>query len=164
MVNPHKLVEALRGQELRCRVGVLGLPAPALGSERQIAAALDVEFTDYRERLLASAPAGSRFLHLSAATLFDDLDRLANAASGESCVLVGNFDVAVGRLGTAERTGLWNTLLTGFPHRTRALILCVPMHEDARLIFPDSETRRLWQESLRYAKWPDGRGDGQQAC
>jgi hypothetical protein len=145
-------------------VGVLGVPVALLGTESQLAAVMGVELLDYRARLLASVPAGSQFVNVSLAELFEDLDRVANAATGEVCVLVSNFDLALGRLRTDERTILWRTLLTDFPNKTRALILCVPRHEGGIFVFPDVDLRRMWQESERYADWPDGRGDGQQPC
>lgn len=164
MVNPHKLVESLRGHVLRCRVGVLGVPVRALGAERQLAAALGVELLDYRLRLLATVPEASQFVNLTLAALVEDLDCIANTATGEICVMVSNFDLALARLRTEERTILWRTLLMDFPHKTRALVLCVPIHEDGTFVFPDSELRRVWQESERYANWPDSRSDGQKPC
>ncbi len=164
MVSPEKLVESLRGHGLRCRVGVLGVPVPLLGTESQIAAALGVELLDYRERLLASVPKNSQFVNVTVVSVFDDLERIANTATGESCVLISNFDLALGRLGTDERTTLWRTLMTAFPNRTRAVVLCVPLHEDCAFAFPDLDLRRMWRDSERYANWPDGRGDGQEPC
>jgi hypothetical protein len=164
MISPRKLVESLRRQGLRCRVGVLGLPTQCLGAEVQIAAALGLEYLDYRERLLASIPLGSKFLNITVESLFEDLDRVANLATGESCVLVGNFDLALLRLGTEDRTTLWRTLLTSFPNKSRALVLCVPNYEEGLFLFPDAEMKQVWQGSERYANWIDSREDGHQLC
>ena len=159
MASPEEVVAMLRAQSLRCRTGVLSLPDRALGSESEIAAALSVEMLDYREYLLSRVTTGARYLNLTLSRVFDDLDDIANAKTGESCVLIGNFDVAVARLRSDERTVLWRNLLTDFPHRTRALLLCIPSHNDESFAFPDSNIRRMWYESKRFAVWQiDPRG------
>jgi len=153
MVSPKQMVTTLRGHGLRCRTGVLALGKEDLGRESEIAAALDVELVDYRTCLLARAPEGSKFLNLSLSSVLEGLDAIANATTGESCVLVADFDIAVAKLGTEDRLVLWRNLFTHFPYRTRALVLCVPAHREGRFSFPDVEVRQMWQESNRYATW-----------
>jgi hypothetical protein len=153
MVDARELVISLRQQELRCRTGVLSVPISALGKEPQIAAALGIEHLDYTRRLNALVPPGSQFLNLSLHRLLEDLDELANARTGETCVLVANFDLAVASLKTVDTHVLWQTLLTDFPHRTRALLFCVPGHAEGFFIFTDSRIRTLWRESVRFAEW-----------
>ena len=153
MVDPHEMLKALRADGLRCRTGVLGLPQTAFDHEAEIAASLGVELLDYRERLLAGVPTGSRFVHVSVSGLIEDLDRLANASTGESCVLLAGFDVAAAKLASEERTQLWRVLFSDFPHKKRRLIFCVPNHGDGRFTFPNSESKQMWRESERYADW-----------
>lgn len=156
MVDARELVLSLRQQELRCRTGVLSLATAALGTEPQIAATLGVEYLDYGGRLKALVPADSKFVNLDLPRLVEDLDALANAKTGETCVLVANFDLAVARLKTDEARTLWQALLTDFPHKTRALLFCVPGHADGSFCFPDSRVRALWRESERFAEWNQG--------
>jgi len=156
MVDARELVRSLRRKELRCRTGVLSLATVALGSESEIAAALGVEHLDYGDRLKALVPADSKFVNLDLSRLVEDLDSLANARTGESCVLVANFDLAVARLKTDEARALWQSLLTDFPYRTRALLFCVPGHAEASFCFPDSRILALWRESGRFSEWNQG--------
>ena len=159
MPSPHEVVAVLHTRILRCRTGVLSLPEGALGAESEIAAALGVELLDYREHLLSCVTTGAKYLNLTLTRVFDDLDDIANTRTGETCVLIGNFDVAVARLQTDERTVLWRNLFTDYPHRTRALLLCIPSHNDESFSFPDSSIRRMWHESNRFAIWqPINRG------
>jgi hypothetical protein len=153
MVNPQEMIGALRNQSLRSRTGVLALSGMALGTEGQIAAVLGVELLDYRDVALSHVLQGSQYLNLTLSRVFDDLDELSNSTRGESCVLLANFDIAVTKLRSGERTDLWRRLFSDFPHRKRALVLCVPEHSDGRLIFQDSAVRHMWQESDRYAVW-----------
>ena len=156
MVDVRELVRSLRQQELRCRTGVLSLPTPVLGTEAQIAAALGIEHLDYTGRLRALVPPDSHFVNLDLPRLVEDLDALANAKTGQICVLVANFDLAVARLKTDEARTLWQALLTDFPHKTRALLFCVPGHAEGSFCFPDSRVRTLWRESGRFAEWNQG--------
>jgi hypothetical protein len=153
MVDARELVRSLKRQESRCRTGVLSLPTSVLGTESKIAVALDIEFLDYRERLKALVPPHSKYLNLTLTRLVEDLDDIANAKTGEICVLIANFDIAFARLRTEEIRRLWETLLTDFPHKTRALLLCVPAHADGSFSFPDSGIRTKWRESDRFAEW-----------
>jgi len=153
MVDARELVKSLRRKEFRCRTGVLCLQSAALGSESQIAAALDIGYLDYLERLKALVPPGSKYLNLTLARLVEDLDDIANAKTGEICVMIANFDLAMARLGTMDSMALWQTLLTDFPNKTRALLFCVPAHEDGSFSFPDSGIRAKWRDSDRFAEW-----------
>ncbi len=156
MVDARELVLSLKRKELRCRTGVLSLATAALGSESEIAAALGVEYLDYGVRLKALVPADSKFVSVDLPRLVEDLDALANAKTGETCVLVANFDLAVTRLKTDEARVLWQALLADFPHKTRALLFCVPDHAEGSFCFPDSKIRALWRESGRFAEWNQG--------
>lgn len=158
MTNPRDLVSTLRGARLRCRTGVLLMPSSALGAESEIAAALGVEFLDYGKRLLSMAAPESGFIHLTLDRLVCDLDDIANDQAGEACVLLANFDLAIAQLGIAETKTLWQNLLSDFPNKTRALVVCVPAHRDAHFAFPDSTIRQLWQDSGRFAVWQAGQG------
>lgn len=153
MVSPKQLVQTLKSQGLRSRTGILALDVRDLGMESEIAAQLDVEFVDYRTRVLLRTPDGSKFLDLTLASILEDLDALGNEASGEVCVLLAHFDVAVSYLCSGERNHLWRRLLTDFPYRTRRLIFCVPAYQEARYTIPDLKVRELWRQSDRYARW-----------
>jgi hypothetical protein len=156
MVDARELVRSLRQHELRCRTGILSLATGALGTESQIAAALGIEHLDYVDRLKALVPADSKFVNVNLPRLMEDLDALANAMTGETCVLVANFDLAVAGLKTDEVRALWQALLTDFPHRTRAILFCVPGHAEGSFSFPDSRILALWRESGRFAEWNHG--------
>ena len=153
MVDARELVKSLKRQGFRCRTGVLSLPTATLGEEREIAAALGVECLDYQQRLVSLVSPNSKFLNLSLPRLVEDLDDIANAHTGEICVLVSNFDIALARLRTEECRALWQTLLSDFPNKTRALLFCVPAHADGSFSFPDLGIRLKWQESNRFAEW-----------
>jgi hypothetical protein len=155
MISPQEMVKAVRSDGFRCRTGVLGLPQSAFGQEAEIAASLDVELLDFRERMLAAVPTGSRFVHVSVSRVIEDLDGLANASTGESCVLLAGFDLAVAKLPSEEKRLLWHTLFSSFPHKKRSLILCVPNYGDGRFVLPDSESRQMWRGSERYADWSE---------
>ena len=156
MVDAHELVRSLKRQTLRCRTGVLSVPTAALGTEPQVAAALGIEYLDHSQRLRALVPPDSNFVSLDVARLVEDLDALANAKTGEMCVLVANFDLAIARLKTEEARSLWQALLTDFPHKTRALLFCVPGYAKGMFCFADSIIYGLWRESGRFSEWNQG--------
>ena len=153
MVNARELVGSLRQGVLRCRTGVLSLATPFFGTEAQIAAVLGVEYLDYRVRLQTLIPPDSSFVHLDLPRLIGDVDAIANSNTGETCVLVANFDLALARLATDDVRSLWRVLLTDFPHKTRALLFCVPSHAGASFCIPDTSLYSLWRESDRFAEW-----------
>lgn len=153
MVNPRQLISTLRSRSLRSRTGVLGLPQVMFGREAEIAAILGLELMDYRERIIAHAPIESQYVSVTLTGLVEDLSSIANAKTGESCLLISEFDLAVMKLRSNERQILWTTLFSNFPHKTRALVLCVPNCNEGRFIFPDTISNRMWRESERYADW-----------
>jgi hypothetical protein len=162
MPSPQEVVTLLRTQGLRCRTGILAIPPKSLGAEPEIAAALDVELLDYPTHLLSRVSVGQQYLNLTLSRVFEDLDAIANSKSGESCVLVGSFDVAVSKLRTEERSILWRNLLIDFPYRTRALLLSIPAYNDESFAFPDANIRLMWLESERFSVWqPISRGSDQ---
>ncbi len=153
MIDAHNLVQKLKQQELRCRTGLLFLPSDNFGKEPQIAAALEVEYCDYKTRLTSHVIPESSYVDITLPWLVEDLQSLANAKTGEICVLVANFDLAAARLTTDEANIFWNAFLVDFPHMTRALLICVPRHAEGSFCIPDSLVRAKWRESGRVADW-----------
>jgi hypothetical protein len=153
MIEPSELVRRLRQASYRSKTGILLLPVPALGQEANIAAQLDIQHVDFAASLLSRIPQGSNYVDVTLRTIIDDLDQIANAASGMDCVLVSQIDVAVTKLTFPDRARFWPRLLGDFPNRRKGLLLSVPDVPDGLEVLHDESIRRAWINADRVAKW-----------
>lgn len=153
MLEANALVARLRGDELRCRTGILFLPDLCLGREAEVAARLGIQHVDLAAYVLERVPVGGKFLNLSAGKIFDHLDDIANAHSGMDVVLIANADIAVMRLTSADRAQLWESLLKDFPNRKKALLLAIPEHKDGIRVLQEEPLRHTWEQAGRLGKW-----------
>jgi hypothetical protein len=148
-LTARQLVRQIRTQTLRTRTGVLLLDATHFGKEPDLATQLDIEPFDYARRIREELPAGATHVSLDATTEEERLDAIAVSVTGYDCVLIYNFDLALARLESNERTQLWNNLWASFSKKPRALLLAVPC--EAAHLLPAGEDRERWIEGRRMA-------------
>ena len=157
MNDPRVMIDKMKRQSMRTRTAILALPQYVYGLEKQIAALLNIDTLDYPEYLLKHTPVTTNYLELSESRIYDDLNDIANAISGEICMLITNFDIAILKLPSKMRINLWRLLFQDYPYRKRSLVLCIPQHDEGRYTIPDAKIRTMWIESDRYAVWQNKR-------
>ena len=148
-LTARQLVQHIRTQTLRTRTGILLLDATHFGKEPDLATRLYIEPLDYARRIREELPEGATHVLLDATTEEERLDAIAVAATGYECVLIYNFDLALARLESNERTQLWKNLWASFSKKPRALLLAVP--REAAHLLPEGEDREHWIEGRRMA-------------
>lgn len=142
-----ELVTLLRGPSLTVRTGLWLAPLTILGRERDEAARLGIDAIDVREPILAAQPQGTRFLGLNEASMVDTLDTICRLPRLSDCVLVYNLDLPLARLSARERNQFWQILFTGFPHRSRGLLLLLP--QQAHHLLPPQQAEEAWRNDNR---------------
>lgn len=143
---PTELITQLRHGRWRHRTALYLLPAAQLSRTAELAARWSIGHADVRTPLLATIAPDQRFLNLSEKRVIEALDALCHDPQAHECVLVANLDLLLAKLGKQGQERVWQTLLNGFPHRPRALLLAMP-----------TAAPTLPSESL-YAEWvADGR-------
>jgi len=153
-ISAIKLVDSLRGSTLRYRTGILLLPVPWLGREREVAARLGIAFQDERERVLRQMAPGQRFLGIGwqdvIAQHLEDLVR--NGRPEGDCILIANLDLLVCSFSTEDRSHFWRNLRE-IVRPTWGLLLALPI--ETRRILTEEERLR-WTSAGRVAIWTKG--------
>ena len=145
-MTPQELVNSLRSHTLRTKTGILLIKPEQLGDEGHIALRLGIQLLDYTDYLLDRVPDGGTIVNLSLDTIVEDLDVISNRSTGMDCVLLSNFDIAVTKLTSGERSQLWKGLMGQFPNRRKGLIFCMPART--------KESEQEWSEfDERIVEW-----------
>lgn len=126
MTTPTDLIQQLRHSGWRVRTALYLLPAADMRRLPEWAARLNIGYADARTPLLATIAPTQRYLHLTEVQLIHALDALCQEPTAKDCLLVGNMDLLLAKLGGQERERVWQTLFQAFPHRPRALLLAMP--------------------------------------
>lgn len=141
------LIAWVRKDTLRTRIGVWQMPLEWIGQEKTVAAHLGVETVDMREIILGSLPEGTRFVHLTATKVQEVIDTIASTRGKTDCALVYNLDLLLAGLSSHERLEVWRSLIDGYPHRARALVIAIP----------EGAISQLWGHRVVEALENDGR-------
>lgn len=149
---PFDLIELLSGLTLTVRTGLWLTPTRLLGQEQDAAARLGIDAVDLRTPIKPRLPAGTRFLALSTQTLVTALDDVCKQKDGSECLLVFNLDLLLARLPRQERLDFWRFMFSGFPHRSRGLLLQMP--RIAEHLLPPNQMLDAWRHDGRLAVEP----------
>lgn len=153
MIEPRELIARLRSQDLRCRTGILLVPASSLGQESEVAVRLGIDHMSLARRLLETVPEGGQFVTVNLTSVFRLLDDIADNHKGRKCVLIYDIDVAAMRLASHERVELWDRLMRDFPYHRVPLVFAIPAHLDGIRVLQEEKIRKEWEESGRMAVW-----------
>ena len=150
-ISATTLVRSLKGQTLRYRTGILLLPTPWLGREREVAARLGISYEDERERVLRHLAPSQRFLGVGwqdvIAQYLEDL--IHDGRPEGDCILVANLDLLVCSFSTEDRRHFWRNLRE-IARPAWGLLLALPF--ETRRILTEEE-RLLWTSAGRVAIW-----------
>lgn len=146
--TPQKVVNLIRANVLRIRTGLWLIPITQVGQERNEAAKLMLDSIDIRTVLLEEVPAGSRFSGLSDQKVMALLDKISERPGDSDCTLVYNLDILLSRLTYQEVSNVWQYVFEFFPHRSRALLLTIPV--TAQELLPTEEKINVLARENRY--------------
>jgi hypothetical protein len=151
-VTPEELVAQLNDPNRLVRTGVVLLPPDQIPSYRTLATRWGASAIDLAEIRLEHAPAGSRYLAISADSVVADLDSIATSTFDRHTVVVANLDLLLARLDERSRSDVWTFLLFSFRRRSTGLLLLMPAEADH--LFPPVEVQR-WAEAGRLCRFFD---------
>lgn len=146
----NEIIETLRYGGLRVRTALWLLPPDQLTRLPDSAARLGIHLVDMRQPLLDTIVPGQRFLSLRLQEFINALDTLCNDSQASDCLLVANCDLIIAKLTYSERKDLWETLYSGFPYRSRALLIAMPA--SATTLLPNEEQLDRWRKDGRLVK------------
>ena len=152
-MNPKELRDALRRPGLRHRIGVWLIPENLLGTEKQIAARLNLEPLDIRAVFLETLPSGTRYTGLTRPNgylkLLQTIENIGQAIHKKDCLLIYNLDILLSGVEVYGREAFWEEVFSGLPYLTTAIVLTIP--EQAQQLFPTVLQIR-WERDNRLAR------------
>ena len=143
----NEVIQTLRYGGLRVRTALWLLPLDQLTRLPDSAARLGIHLVDVRQPLLDTIAPDQRFLSLRLREFVNALDTLCKDSQASDCLLVTNCDLIIAKLTYRERKDLWETLHSGFPNRSRALLIVMP--DSAAALLPTQEQLNLWEKEGR---------------
>lgn len=146
---PIDVVNLICGPILIYRVGLWLMPLHLINHELDEAARLWIEPIDISKVFLEQLPKNTSFTGLSYNRLIELIDYIATDYSNTECGLIYNIDILLARLPIIERRRVWGTLLKGFPHRPKALLIGMP--ENATHLLPLKNELEGWVLDNRLA-------------
>lgn len=123
------------------------MPLNYVGSERDIAARLEVEAVDARQPILQRLPEGTRYVRLTAGKVLEALDSIASQKGKTECALIYNMDLLLAGLKWEERQNVWQGVFDGLPYRVRALVIAIPV--TASTLLPTDRLREALRDDGR---------------
>lgn len=148
--NLTDLVHYLRGPVLRVRTGLWLVPQRFIGREADKTAALGLAPVDIRQPILDGLLPNQTRLRLDPASILRALDTLVDNHLHTDCGLLLNLDLLLASQTSTARDETWELLYSGFPHRSRALLLTMPVAANHLLPKPDKLDQ--WRRDGRLAE------------
>lgn len=145
------LVRRLTGGGVYVKMGLLLLPRPWLGREKEVAARLNLGYLDYQTWRVERLRPGERLLRYSADRLIAELDAICTERHEAHHLLLSNLDLPVAALKAEERRKFWTFLYSAFTKRPRALLATLP--EEAEELLPWDTELTQWKDQGRLSTW-----------
>ena len=146
---PLEVVALLQSRVLRSRTGLWLIPKSYLGHEADESVRLGLEAVDLRKYWLDTLPEGTRFIGVTPDKLLERLDEVAESPGSKDCALIYNIDLLLANIKLSGRKTVWEGLYNGMPHRSRGLLIAMPIM--AIDLLPSLDDLYHWRQENRIA-------------
>lgn len=145
-----ELITTLRGPTLRVRTGLWVVPASLVGKEADRTAAYGVTAVDIRRPIVDGLLPNQTRLKVTPGAVLSTLDAIIDHHLPTACGLILNLDLLLAALHSTDRDEAWDLLYSGLPHRSRALLLTMPV--GASHLLPSLNNLGQWRREGRLAE------------